>query len=597
MSVPIWLTLTRIEFAALSDEALREALRVRDEQVVADDLHLVADLGGEGRPALPVVLGQRVLDGDERVVRDEVGVVRGHVGGGLLLALERVRAVLEELGGGDVERERDVLAGREAGLADRLDEQVERLAVAREVRREAALVAEAGGEPLAREQALQHVVGLGAPAEGLAERLRADRQDHELLDVDVRLGVRAAVDDVHHRHRQHVGVRAADVAEERQLGGGGGGLRDGEADAEDRVRAEVRLVLGAVGRDQGRVDDALVGGVDALDGRAELVDDGGDGLLDALAAVALLVAVAQLVGLERAGGGAGGDGGAGDHAVLEQDLDLDGRVAARVQDLAGVDGVDGGHGGLLCSGNRVASRPPSSLVRAAQPCPNGRRTAPPGSRIRRSVADPGTRRHPAAQRAYTACREGSPDPRTSERGAPDHVRGGRPAAGTGSAPSRSRCRRWRSASSTAGPGSRSSADPLRASTAPAPRGPDRVMHPHVVVVHVDDDERPARLQDPRFFVPAYIGGRAGSASTSTAPAPTGPRSPSCSTPPGATAPRPASSAEARGSVFLGRHAERRAHPAACRPRTADPARKCGSARVRRGGGGRRGRRPSRPRTA
>ena len=39
------------------------------------------------------------------------------------------------------------------------------------------------------------------------------------------------------------------------------------------------------------------------------------------------------------------------------------------------------------------------------------------------------------------------------------------------------------------------------------RGPDKVMHPHSVVVHVDDDERPARVQDPRFFVPAYLGGK------------------------------------------------------------------------------------------
>ena len=37
------------------------------------------------------------------------------------------------------------------------------------------------------------------------------------------------------------------------------------------------------------------------------------------------------------------------------------------------------------------------------------------------------------------------------------------------------------------------------------KGPDRVPHPHAVAVHVDDDERPARVQDPRFFVPAYIG--------------------------------------------------------------------------------------------
>ena len=37
------------------------------------------------------------------------------------------------------------------------------------------------------------------------------------------------------------------------------------------------------------------------------------------------------------------------------------------------------------------------------------------------------------------------------------------------------------------------------------RGPEKVQHPHALVVHVDAEEHPARLQDPRFFVPAYLG--------------------------------------------------------------------------------------------
>ena len=48
-------------------------------------------------------------------------------------------------------------------------------------------------------------------------------------------------------------------------------------------------------------------------------------------------AVAQLDRLVHAGRRAGRDGGAADGARLEQHVDLDGRVAARVEDLAGVD--------------------------------------------------------------------------------------------------------------------------------------------------------------------------------------------------------------------------------------------------------------------
>ena len=43
VSVPIWLTLTRIELAMPLLDALRQALRVGDEQIVADELDRVAE--------------------------------------------------------------------------------------------------------------------------------------------------------------------------------------------------------------------------------------------------------------------------------------------------------------------------------------------------------------------------------------------------------------------------------------------------------------------------------------------------------------------------------------------------------------------------
>ncbi len=49
------------------DDAFFEALGVGDEEVVADELDLVADLIGECDPAVPVVFVERILDGNERV--------------------------------------------------------------------------------------------------------------------------------------------------------------------------------------------------------------------------------------------------------------------------------------------------------------------------------------------------------------------------------------------------------------------------------------------------------------------------------------------------------------------------------------------------
>jgi hypothetical protein len=52
------------------------------------------------------------------------------------------------------------------------------------------------------QHALEGVEDLGDPAHGVGEGLGAHRRDHELLEVDLVVGVLAAVDDVGHRHGQ-----------------------------------------------------------------------------------------------------------------------------------------------------------------------------------------------------------------------------------------------------------------------------------------------------------------------------------------------------------------------------------------------------------
>jgi hypothetical protein len=109
------------------------------------------------------------------------------------------------------------------------------------------------------------------------------------------------------------------------------------------ARATARLTPRIEANELG-VDRALFGGVEALDGRAENVDDRVDGLLHALAEVALLVAVAQLVCLECTGGCTGRNCGAGHGAVLEKNFDLYGRVSSGVKNFAGAYCLDQSHG-------------------------------------------------------------------------------------------------------------------------------------------------------------------------------------------------------------------------------------------------------------
>jgi hypothetical protein len=111
-------------------------------------------------------------------------------------------------------------------------------------------------------------------------------------------------------------------------------LRDRERDAENRVRTEPALVRRAVQLDEGAVDELLVGAVEVADRFGDLAVDVRDRLRDALASP-LRSAVAQLDRLVHARGRSGGDGRpAGTSLHLR--VDLDGRIAARVEDLAGM---------------------------------------------------------------------------------------------------------------------------------------------------------------------------------------------------------------------------------------------------------------------
>ena len=185
---------------------------------------------------------------------------------------------------------------------------------------------------------------ISEPARNASAKLgSAERHDHEFLEVDRVVGMHAAIDDVHHRHRQKPRRGAADIAVERQVVGDRRRLGDGERDAEDGVGAEPALVRRAVERDHGLVDLDLRLGIHAGERVENLAIDGLDRVLHALAEIALLVAVAQFDGLMRAGRSAGRHGGAAARAVVQHDIDLDGRVAAAVEDFAADDVDDGGH--------------------------------------------------------------------------------------------------------------------------------------------------------------------------------------------------------------------------------------------------------------
>ena len=189
---------------------------------------------------------------------------------------------------------------------------------------EAAFVADGGGVAAFFERGLERVENLDAPAQGFGEAGSAHGHDHELLEVHGIIGVRAAIENIHHGDGEEVGGSVRGVAREifmeRLLESGGGGAGGGHGNGEDGVGAETGFVGRAVEGDHFLVEGALVGGVHAGDDAGDFGIDVVDGLKNALAEVTGFVAVAQFHGFVLASGGAGGNGGAAHGAVDEEDV-------------------------------------------------------------------------------------------------------------------------------------------------------------------------------------------------------------------------------------------------------------------------------------
>ncbi|CDB22339.1 putative uncharacterized protein [Bifidobacterium bifidum CAG:234] len=147
----------------------------------------IAEASGDGSPVFPAFLVERVLDGDDRVLVDEVLVVVEHVGGVTLFTVEAVLAglLVVELGGGDIQADADLLARLVAGGGDGVHDVLEGVLVGLHLRGEAAFVAEAGVQAFLLQDVLEGVVDLDAGAQGLAVGVEAVRGDHVLLDQGV----------------------------------------------------------------------------------------------------------------------------------------------------------------------------------------------------------------------------------------------------------------------------------------------------------------------------------------------------------------------------------------------------------------------------
>ena len=174
-----------------------------------------AQLVGQQLPALPVIFGTAVFDRDDRVIRRQPGQELDVLldGQGFAFALHLVLAALEVFRGRAIQRQVDILARLVARLFDGFQNEIQarRGQSSGSVQSRPRRRSRCCGPPFC--SSFFSVWNTSDPIRTASRMFcGAHRHDHEFLNVDRVVGMFAAVDDVHHRHRQHPGRGAADIA-------------------------------------------------------------------------------------------------------------------------------------------------------------------------------------------------------------------------------------------------------------------------------------------------------------------------------------------------------------------------------------------------
>ncbi len=177
-------------------------------------------------------------------------------------ASQNVFAVFVELRSRAVHRQSDVFAQLVACRFYRFSDNSQRFGVRAQVRRVAAFVANSGVHAFAFQHFRQVMENFRTHANRFFHGFRANRLDHEFLDVDVVIGVLTTVDDVHHRQRHREFARRAvqfsNVLIQRHAFRCGCSFGVGQRNRQNRVSAEVGFVFGAVQVDHDFIDVRLI---------------------------------------------------------------------------------------------------------------------------------------------------------------------------------------------------------------------------------------------------------------------------------------------------------------------------------------------------
>ena len=153
----------------------------------------------------------------------------------------------------------DLLTRLVACFLDRGHDDAESFFIAAKVGSKTTFVADGSVHAFFLKHFLQVMEDLATATHGIAKSLEAQRHHHELLDINIVVSVFATVDDIHHWSRQQIPSSSAKVTVQWLVTVNSGCFGRRQRNSQQRVRAQILFVFGAIKIQHRLINQRLIG--------------------------------------------------------------------------------------------------------------------------------------------------------------------------------------------------------------------------------------------------------------------------------------------------------------------------------------------------
>ena len=319
-------------------DALCQPLHIGDKEIVSHQLYFAANGFGQHGPAFPIRFGHAVFQRDDGVLLckplphgDHLLPVQDFSGLGQVI---ETLFFLVPFGGGCVNGNHKILTGDVSGLFDSVYNHSQRVFIFFQIGCIAAFVTHTGsGDSLCLQHAFQGMEDFRAAAKCFTPGMGGHRHNHEFLNVHVVGCVGTAVQNIHHRQRQHLCVVAAHIAVEGDIQGRCSSFCHSQGDTQNGVGTQTALIGGSVQLYELPIDANLIHDIHANQHFADFRIDVVYCLADALSKKTPGIAVPKFASFIDTGGSTGRNGCSAQTAVFQQNVYLNGGIAAGIENF------------------------------------------------------------------------------------------------------------------------------------------------------------------------------------------------------------------------------------------------------------------------